>query len=41
MARKAASRLNTDKIGIAIGKDTAKYKMHKHFHLTVTDTTVS
>jgi transposase len=27
-----------DKIGIAIGKDTAKYKMGKHFHLTITDT---
>jgi DDE family transposase len=27
-----------DKIGIAIGQDTAKYKMGKHFHLTITDT---
>ena len=27
-----------DKIGIAVGKDAGKYKMGKHFHLTITDT---
>jgi hypothetical protein len=35
----AATLTGADKIGIAIGKDTAKYKMGKHFHLTITDTT--
>jgi hypothetical protein len=34
----AATLAGADKIGIAIGKDTAKYKMGKHFHLTITDT---
>jgi hypothetical protein len=34
----AATLTGADKIGIAIGKDTAKYKMGKHFHLTITDT---
>jgi hypothetical protein len=28
-----------DKIGIAVGKDTTKYKMSKHFSLTITDDT--
>jgi hypothetical protein len=35
----AATLRGADNIGIAIGKDTAKYKMSKHFHLTITDTT--
>jgi Transposase DDE domain len=35
----AATLTGADNIGIAIGKDTAKYKMGKHFHLTITDST--
>jgi hypothetical protein len=34
----AASLAGAGKIGIAVGKDTAKYKMGKHFCLTITDT---
>jgi hypothetical protein len=34
----AGTLAGAGKIGIAIGKDTAKYKMGKHFHLTITDT---
>jgi hypothetical protein len=34
----AATLAGAGKIGIAIGKDTAKYKMGKHFCLTITDT---
>ena len=34
----AGTLRGADKIGIAVGKDTAKYKMGKHFHLTITDT---
>jgi hypothetical protein len=34
----AGTLSGADKIGVAIGKDTTKYKMGKHFHLTITDT---
>jgi Transposase DDE domain len=34
----AGTLCGADKIGIAIGKDTAKYKIGKHFCLTITDT---
>jgi transposase len=34
----AATLTGAGKIGVAIGKDTAKYKMGKHFCLTITDT---
>jgi len=34
----AGTLAGAGEIGIAIGKDTAKYKMGKHFHLTITNT---
>ena len=34
----AGTLVGAGEIGIAIGKDTAKYKMGKHFHLTITNT---
>jgi hypothetical protein len=40
--RVAAGTLRgADKIGIAVGKDIGKYKMGKHFAITITDTTFS
>jgi len=34
----AGTLAGAGKIGIAVGKDAGKYKMSKHFHLTITDT---
>lgn len=42
ITRVAAGRLSgADKIGIAVGKEIGKYKMAKHFEVTITDTTLS
>ncbi len=42
LAAVAAGRLaGADKIGLKIGKVIDKYKMAKHLHLTITDTTVT
>ena len=35
----AGTLAGADKIGIAVGKAIGKYKMGKHFHTTITDTT--
>ncbi|MGH3523427.1 MAG: IS1634 family transposase, partial [Mycobacterium sp.] len=40
--RVAAGRLSgTDKIGVAVGKVIDKYKVGKHFHITITDTALT
>ena len=42
IARVAAGRLaGADKIGISIGKVIGKYKMGKHFDVTITDTSLT
>jgi hypothetical protein len=37
----AGTLRGADKIGIAVGKDAGKYKMGKHFAITITDSTFS
>ncbi len=42
IARVTAGRLSgADAIGVAVGKVIGKHKMAKHFHLTITDTSLS
>jgi len=42
IARVAAGRLaGADKIGVAVGKVIGKHKMAKHFHYTITDTSLA
>jgi hypothetical protein len=42
IARVTAGRLaGADKIGVAVGKEINKHKMAKHFHYTITDTSLA
>ena len=42
IARVTAGRLTgADKIGVAVGKEINKHKMAKHFHYTITDTSLA
>jgi Transposase DDE domain len=42
IARVTAGRLaGADKIGVAVGKEINKHKMAKHFHYTITDTSLT
>jgi Transposase DDE domain len=42
IARVTAGRLSgADKIGVAVGKEINKHKMAKHFHYTITDTSLT
>jgi hypothetical protein len=42
IARVTAGRLSgADKIGVAVGKEINKHKMAKHFHYTITDTSLA